>query len=611
MYNTTLNNVNNKINHGRPHMKYSDEKALHESIIGILNEALEAPAHKSLATKAANASKDASGLTAAERISKNVMQTDRVVIPMSRLVTPSPEVNSHLSRNGYRIHDYEQGLAYHISTPERKERIGKILNKTGATKDTIEKYTKDPSRQGLNTNAHIVISRRPSDVAAMSSGQCWESCQTLGGSYTNKDGSKRVQKDGGSREFVPGIINSGAHIAYLVHNPEDIDKSFHPIARTTLNVFQSEDNGPSHSVIRPSRVYGEEWAGFHESVNKWAEDNFPTVNAHYVRHSASYPEGTQTLHNYSPEHDEFWLNNRADTKMLANHPSGKFLDSVVDEMKKTSVADYYRFSGAKSLLGNPNLLPETEDKLIDGMYSGSRIDHFADIAEYVRQPKTISKVLTRAVGAAHYRTATGLAKNQNTTKSQLHRILDHFAVGKTNVPNENVLVHSGYSPSIIGHVARHPNADESHFEKILSLNELTKGNQKHDPMEAFATHGEALETIARRYTSEGIGKKLIESGIAPDFDVHNPRVINAISEKHPNLLHMVSDSGLHAAISHQSSTKEVADHIIKHSDKIGLIARALGTHGDEDSMTKFENHPHQEIKTAIRLRKLFLESSKK
>lgn len=183
-------------------------KAIKEAYIKIvseespLTEALATASAKAMATKAA-ASTAVSGVTKAQQISRDIFPEgqDRIVIPYERNLEPNSDVVKHLEANGYKITDYKAGLAAKHSEENRPIRIGKILNRTGASNELFHKFDKDPARQGIKTNEHhIVISRHPYDVAAMSSGQNWESCQTLKQTFAHKksDGTSiKVAQDRG------------------------------------------------------------------------------------------------------------------------------------------------------------------------------------------------------------------------------------------------------------------------------------------------------------------------------------------------------------------------------------------------------------------------------
>ena len=547
-----------------------------------LNEALTSSAQKAMATKAANSSKDSSGKTAAERISGHIMGSDRISIPMERLIKPDVHVVKHLESSGYAIHDYEQGLAKKHGD-DRTHRIGRVLNQTGASDDIRKRFEKDPARQGLKSTAHIVISRRPSDVAACSTGQAWQSCQTLAGSYSH-NGSKVSQEKGSHTEYVPTNIASGAHVAYLVHKPEDVDVHNAPIARTMLNVFNSRTS--DSKILRPSEVYGDEWSGFHHSVNKWAEENFPEKDAHYDRHRGAYPEGKASIRSYAPEHDEHWLKNHTDAEMLQNHPNKEMLD------KLTNVNMQHSTGSTKYLMNNKNLSDESQSKIIHGaMQTGRGQDFIADTAKHIRSPHVIQKILDNYSG--NYRLATKLALNDNTTSDQLHHIIDTYGAGKTNIPNERKLAHNGYSATILANVARHPNATDSHFKSILELDEF--GSKLHS-IEAYANHADTLEHIASRYHDESIGKKLIDigNGTPGQPQMHGGRIISSIAEKHPHLLKTVDDNNISLAIPRYGHNEGFRNVILQRNNPYHL-KRLMNHSVSPEFLTKMTQHENPEV----------------
>jgi hypothetical protein len=395
-------------------------KSLIDTATKMVNEALSAPAHKAMANKAAGKTKDASGITKAEQVSKDIMPEDRVVIPLQRTLTPDSSVVNHLANHGFQIHDYEQGLAHHQDKPERKLRIGRVLNQTNASQSVIQSFEKDPARQGIKSSgASIVISRKPTDVAAMSTHQNWTSCQTLGGKAKFKDSAGNVQERNQTKgcysERVPDIVSSGAHIAYLVHKPEDVDQHYKPIARTTLNVFESS-NG--HKILRPSEEYGDHWEGFHHSVKQWAEKHFPTKDPVYWRDHHSYPEGPDQIRNYGKEHDEFWKDEQ-DPRTLKEHPSPDVLKHHTDRIIQQGNGNI------SSLISNPNISDEDSDRIVNNFAKHPR--QAVDIAKHARNHSQIQKMYDSNLGDYHI--ALALTQNKNTSSSQLHDLLDTYGVG--------------------------------------------------------------------------------------------------------------------------------------------------------------------------------------
>jgi hypothetical protein len=110
------------------------------------------------------------------------------VIPMlSASHDVDPDVEEHLEKHGYAIHDYKSGLASSQKTtgaPERgiplstktvKESIGKVLQKTNAPDFIKNAYANDPARTGAKSSGlHILISHHPFATIGKTSGTNWE-----------------------------------------------------------------------------------------------------------------------------------------------------------------------------------------------------------------------------------------------------------------------------------------------------------------------------------------------------------------------------------------------------------------------------------------------------
>lgn len=559
----------------------------------FLNEALASSAHKAMATKASN--KDADGLTNAQRISKDVMPTDRINIPLERSLTPDKDVVAHLGMKGYKVHDYEQGLAYHESNPDRKFRIGRVLNQIDAPHRVKTAYEKDPARQGINaTNASIVISRHPYDVAAMSTHQKWQSCQTLGGkaTVTDKEGNKETheQERGVYSEMVPGIVNSGAHIAYLVHHPDDINKHYAPIARVTLNPYVSASK---HVILRPSEEYGDHWEGFHSSVKKWAEEKFPAKDAIYVRHSKTYPEGDHEVRNYDPKFNEFWKTQN-DSKTLEEHPDPDVLHHHTNKVINDNRGQVH------SLLSNKNLSDMDAERLVNNFAGDSR--HVTALAQHARSPKHIQTILDKNLG--NFYVARTVARNPNTSAEQLHHVIDTYGIGETNIPGIRMRVSGGPSEDIVERVMVHPNADESHYSKLFDLEGVKTNNmlKKHDD---FIDHIDAFHTVARNYHSEEIGKKLATMfKDSPDV-THN--IVHDIARKHPHLLSDFPDAAIAEGLNRHPSNENLQKIALERNTPKTLMQLARATE-DVELLKKLEQHPQDIVSNVARSQLKFLET---
>lgn len=559
-----------------------------------LTEALSSSTHKAMATKAANSTAK-NGLTAAEQISKDVMPTDRVIIPIQRSSTPDESVIQHLSLHGYNVDDYTAGIASHKMTPTRKIKIGKILGATNASPVVKQRYEKDPARQGIKTTAYAVISRNPRDVAAMSTHQNWESCQTLGGKAT-VDGNVREQEKGSRSDMVPGIVASGAHIAYLVKHPDDIDKHYKPIARVTLNPYVGTDEtGAKHTILRPSKVYGEEWSGFHKTVSDWAEKNFPEKGPEYTRHSDAYPEGEDSISNYSPKFNEFWKKN-FNLGTALKHPNQEVLSHYTDKVLQPEGKHF-----VSNLAANPHLSDKDMDRLVN---------HYANtlqagaLAKNARTPQQLTKIFDSQLG--NNLTALSMSSNKNATSGILHDLFDAYGLGKTSTPGERVEAHNGHSPTIINHIMNHPNADDSHFSKMF---EHKSFSDKHAPSDgghnaaawdSYLDHTDSLKTIARRYTSEDVGRKLIT--LQTKLPAHDHDIVYDVAEKHPHLLRDIPDSSIAYAYGRHPMSKNLENMAIGRNTPETLTAVAKHT-GDINILSQLENHPDQSVSGNAKARK--------
>lgn len=571
-----------------------------------LNEALAAPAHKQLVSKAANKTRDESGMTAAERITHHVMPIgqDRMVIPLERTFTPDKNVTAHLAQHGYEVHDYEKGLAVKPEAPDRKLRIGGILHKTSAPSHVIKAYEKDPARQGIRSGeqAHVVICRKPSDVGAMSTHQSWESCQTLGGiaKVKGKDGSveERIQEKGSHSEMVPGIISAGTHVAYLVHHPEDVDKHYAPIARVALNPYV--DPVSKHTILHPSKVYGDEWEGFHHTVKKWTEKHTPATASEYLRHKDSYPEGDERVVNYSPEHNEFWKSNM--TPSSANeHPNPDVLSHYV---KRVTAEGAIRT--AKHLLTNPHLPEHMGDSIVDHFTAGKPTQHnLENMASAVTSPKHIQKLMDSIpndnwgehVGWGVH-VAGALAGNENATHQQLHTLMDKYGASPTDNPGVRETKYGSFSSDLINGVVKNKNSNDSHFHKVFELPSLHQ-SVKSDENGTY-THFSALTNIAKRYHDESIGRNLIDT-LNTQLGKVMPNVVSSIAEKHPHLLSKVSDGNLAAALSEHRLNANLYKANLERNTPTNLKAVAHATN-DQDLLHKLSQHPDQGVANAANYR---------
>lgn len=237
----------------------------------------------------------------ASKISKGVFPDgkSRMEIPMKSApansdekVAPDQDVEEHLNKHGYKVHDYVRGYAK--DKHGREISIGKVLGRTGASESLQKKFINDDNRTGSSVkDAKVIISHQPHDVAGMSTGRGWTSCVNM----VCKPGAQNYS------EHLKADIHHGTHVAYLVHKDDDDIKN--PIARVALKPFTSEDG--KHTILKPeSNVYGlstrnskndmashqitnQAAKDLHHTVSHWADKHFPMQDkTAYTKHEDVY-----------------------------------------------------------------------------------------------------------------------------------------------------------------------------------------------------------------------------------------------------------------------------------------------------------------------------------
>jgi hypothetical protein len=166
--------------------------------------------------------------------------------------SPAKEaIEGHLSKHGYKVHDYKAGLAK--DKHGRDVRIGKALGQTKAEPNLVKKFAEDPVRAQKNKqNLRVLISRHPHDVAGMTScGHSWENSSCM--NFESGKNRHNLQQD----------LKHGTHVAYLVH-ADDQGHPQKPLARIAIKKH-SDENQNSILVPEPS-IYGDAPKGFEDQV---------------------------------------------------------------------------------------------------------------------------------------------------------------------------------------------------------------------------------------------------------------------------------------------------------------------------------------------------------
>lgn len=520
-------------------------KSLIASVETHLSEAVALKTHINMANKASRSTK-VGGKTRAEILSQHVIPLgqDTTVLPLERSTsTPHPDVVTHLEDHGYEVHDYMKGLAIKQGQTKNPISIGKVLARTDAPQSLKTTYEKDPNRQGIDSTVHVVISRNPVHVAGMSTHQNWESCQTLGGSgkYIDKEGNEQKlpkQEVGGYTEHVPADIAAGSHIAYLVSHPDDVDKHYKPIARILLKPYISNHG---HTVLRPMGSYGEEWNGFHSTVRKWADKHFPMKDPEYKLHSEVYPDGANQIHNFAPEHDEYWKKSSSSVA-LTQHPSSEVLDHHIAEATKeipgVSPEASFRSHTAyvfDDLASNPHLKEHHAVEILS--HPNIKKSTKARLYSRIASDKVVGMGLSDP-SAHEY-----VSLNPNLKTEHIDALIHiHKPEFERNIRGENVPNHREVATTL-HNLIDHPNLSHHQADELIQT-------------EGISDYPSALAGLFRKASDDKVAKTLDHMNEEGDSNswVYSDRAFATIAQKKPHLLPKLNNLMLlHAYNSHTSS----------------------------------------------------------
>lgn len=216
-------------------------------------------------------------------------------IPNSQHRKINIDVLKHLDKHGYSIEDYGNGMASKTVTDingnQKKQMIsiGKVLQRTGAVnvytqyknkkgnfKNLMELY--NDSRDGVNKDLQLVISRDKHDIAGMSTGRHWQSCMTLpnegncGGVYHN-----RIRAD----------LKHHTLVAYLVNKGDDNIEA--PLGRVSIKKYV---NSNGDFIYRTGKnVYGNMPPEYKDIINNVMKKHYKSTNGEtYNLHKDLYPD---------------------------------------------------------------------------------------------------------------------------------------------------------------------------------------------------------------------------------------------------------------------------------------------------------------------------------
>lgn len=383
-----------------------------------------------------------------QRISGHVIPAGqhRVTIPLedpSERVDAHPDVEKHLRDNGYDIHDYRKGLALEPpktnmmgKTTRRPIKIGKALEATNAPdelKKTYVTHSNEARKGGTASGLQIVVSRHPHDVAAMSTGQGWESCMTMGG--------------GSNEHYLKNDVLNGTHVAYLTkagekqsNNPAD-----HAIARIALKPYHGSDGS---TILHPeNKLYGDADSTFERAVGNWANQHFPLKdNVNYKKDEELYDDSDR------PELYSF------DTAM--NHE-----DQQVRASAFTDHADKITRDHITNAINDNESRRVVRAALRHPLANENHYDMAARSSFLMKDPRVVSQVALRG-NADHltqimsrpdnYGVHEALA-NKNFTKDHM----DMMMKNKTHL----------MTPYDVSEVSSHPTFGPDHMGQILSMDQ--------------------------------------------------------------------------------------------------------------------------------------------
>lgn len=340
-----------------------------------------------------------------------------------------PDVAEHLTKHNYQVKDYVKGIAStkkQVGDPERgipmrekyvDEKIGSILDKTGASDDVKKSFINDPARSASRAISphHVVIAHSPMALAGMSTGTAWknQSCMNLeGGTYRHK-----VQDDS----------ENGTHVAFLVHH-DDKNALKHgepdnPIARIAIKPYHEEqDDHESDTIFRPeTKHYGNGNTLFSNAVSHWANEKYPAKpGVEYTKNSNVYDDsGNETYKSSTKEEIEKNL-----------HEGNKLVERTGAALDK-DIIDHAVNITKKKLSAN------VEEKPVEGnTYFGS---HKYITYKAARQITDIGNLNTTHVAALHSAIKNSPVLEDGEKSSAIHALaLAHGDKFSTNAMNDYI-----------------------------------------------------------------------------------------------------------------------------------------------------------------------------
>ncbi len=169
------------------------------------------------------------------------------------------EISQAFQKSGqFQILDWKKGLAI-----DGRKNIWKIARALESIQENNLKsnYLSLKGRFNASNKMNIVISQNTHDIASMSTGKAWQSCNTFN---TGEYGEKKY---GITFKKMAKEVLKGGLVAYLIDEEDKNIKS--PYARLMIRRYYSPTTGESLMACSEHDVYGINTQAFIDKVQKW------------------------------------------------------------------------------------------------------------------------------------------------------------------------------------------------------------------------------------------------------------------------------------------------------------------------------------------------------
>lgn len=420
----------------------------------------------------------------------------RTVIPVESERTAHPDVVDHLSQHGYKISDYDKGLARDANGREMK--IGKVLEKTKAPYEISSAYENDPNRSALGRNAsqfpssdlQVVISRHPHDIASMSTDRGWESCMNMRG--------------GCNSHYLARDVQEGTHVAFLTKKGDDTAEE--PLARIAIKPFYGDQTG--RKILHPEgRTYSTANgfdSRFTGAVRKWTEQNFP--------------KGDKEV--FSKSKDVYDDDNKREVgsmEAMLNHPSSTVRARAFTEYRHKITPEHIERILSRTDLGEDREAalahPKTSSEVLDREWD--KTDDYAK-RHILKNPNAPQRAFSEGMklGTSARRL---IAENPSAPKEVLHELL--------HSENDSVSSIAAYNPS----TTRESRLSAFSDEKVPIRTKVALVNYD---------HFNAVDRVFKARHLESVMKDVVEEPYSEDHAASMMEHVNAT----PKMFDMVLNS---------------------------------------------------------------------